>query len=407
MTPEVGVAAAQYLRVSSDLQAYSLVTQEAEIGAYAELKGLQIVKSYVDDGKSGLTLEKRPALRELMTDIASGKPGFEVLLVQDVSRWGRFQDTDEAGHYEFLCRMAGVTIHYCSENFSNADSPNAGLIKAVKRLMAAEFSRDLSRKVRRAQFYWAARGYAVAGSPGYGFQRVVLDEDGTPLHYLGPGDRKFIASQRTSIVWGSPLEVETVRRIFSLYVNDGLSIKDIAKRLNMDPAWSGRADNWTAASVGRILSNPKYCGQYQFGKRTRILGGPIVNLPSEEWLTLEVSGGGMVSQAQFLAAKAKRYHRILDIKYVEILEILGQVINVEGRLDDTAVERAPFKATRRTILRKFGSHTRIEAMFGVYPRVLSDMGASARIIADIERTKTGVWGPFRLFTGQTPTGCWR
>ena len=115
----------------------------------------------------------------------------------------------------------------------------------------------------------------------------------------------------------------------------------------------------------------------------------------------------MVSQAQFLAAKAKRYHRILDIKYVEILEILGQVINVEGRLDDTAVERAPFKATRRTILRKFGSHTRIEAMFGVYPRVLSDMGASARIIADIERTKTGVWGPFRLFTGQTPTGCWR
>lgn len=394
------VAAAQYLRVSSDLQNHSLVTQASEIAAYAAMNGFHVIKSYVDDGKSGLTLEKRPALRELMADIASGKPGFDVLLVQDISRWGRFQDTDEAGHYEFLCRMAGVPIHYCSENFANSENPNAGLIKAVKRLMAAEFSRDLSGKVRRAQFYWAARGYAVAGVPGYAFQRVILDEDGSALHYLGPGDRKFIASQRTSIVWGSPIEVETVRRIFRLYVDDDLTIKDIADTLNAEPARSGRKDPWTAPSVGRVLSNPKYCGRYPFGKRKRILGGSMVNLPSEEWLSLEVAGGGMVSESQYLAARVKRYRRVPEVKEIEILEALGQVIRDEGHIDDAAIQRSPVRTSRRSILRKFGSHTRIEAMFGVYPPANSEVGASDSIIADIERTRTGVWGPFRLFAGE-------
>jgi hypothetical protein len=31
------------------------------------------------------------------------------------SRWGRFQDADESAHYEFLCKSAGIPVHYCAE----------------------------------------------------------------------------------------------------------------------------------------------------------------------------------------------------------------------------------------------------------------------------------------------------
>lgn len=39
--------------------------------------------------------------------------------VYDVSRGGRFQDTDESAHYEFLCRRAEIAVPYCAEQFEN------------------------------------------------------------------------------------------------------------------------------------------------------------------------------------------------------------------------------------------------------------------------------------------------
>jgi hypothetical protein len=35
-----------------------------------------------------------------------------VILVLDVSRWGRFQDIDESAYYEFLCRRAGMQVGF-------------------------------------------------------------------------------------------------------------------------------------------------------------------------------------------------------------------------------------------------------------------------------------------------------
>jgi len=80
--------AAQYMRVSSDQQTHALQNQEEEIASYAALNNLQIVRHYVDAGKSGLTLSHRPGLRQLMADIASGAAPFGVLLIQDVSSLG-------------------------------------------------------------------------------------------------------------------------------------------------------------------------------------------------------------------------------------------------------------------------------------------------------------------------------
>ena len=57
---------------------------------------MEIIDTYIDARKSGLDLAHRPGLRVLLEDITCGRAEFSAVLVFDVSRWGRFQDSDEA-----------------------------------------------------------------------------------------------------------------------------------------------------------------------------------------------------------------------------------------------------------------------------------------------------------------------
>src|SRR4051794_19099443 len=109
--------AAQYLRMSRDLQRYSLRNQADAVAQYAELNGYEITRSYFDPGKSGLDLKGRLGLQALLAAVLQPDRDFDAILVLDVSRWGRFQDLDQAAHYEFLCREAGVSVVYCAEAF--------------------------------------------------------------------------------------------------------------------------------------------------------------------------------------------------------------------------------------------------------------------------------------------------
>src|SRR3546814_14838238 len=67
---------------------------------------------------------------------------FARILVLGVSRWGRFQNLDESSHYEFICFQAGAPVIYCAEPFENDGSPVMNVLKQIKRLQAAEFSRE-------------------------------------------------------------------------------------------------------------------------------------------------------------------------------------------------------------------------------------------------------------------------
>ncbi|MDX2022917.1 MAG: recombinase family protein, partial [Deltaproteobacteria bacterium] len=139
--------AVQYLRMSTDNQSYSLLNQASAIARYAEARAIDIVETFEDAGRSGLTFATRPGLMRLIARVQSGTLAAHCVLVYDVSRWGRFQDVDESAHLEFICRSAGVEVVYCAEPFAEADVQTAAVIKALKRIMAAEYSRELSRKV--------------------------------------------------------------------------------------------------------------------------------------------------------------------------------------------------------------------------------------------------------------------
>src|SRR5262245_46555735 len=98
--------------MSTDHQRYSTANQSDAIARYAERRGYRIVAAYADEGKSGLKLDGRAALRSLIFDAESGDCAFEAVLVYDVSRWGRFQDADESAYYEHICKRAGISVRY-------------------------------------------------------------------------------------------------------------------------------------------------------------------------------------------------------------------------------------------------------------------------------------------------------
>jgi len=141
MTTISPVFAAQYLRMSTEHQQYSLDNQASAILRYATANGCTVVKTYTDAGKGGLNLKNRAGLSQLLKDVVGGTREYAAILVYDVSRWGRFQDADEAAHYEFFCKQAGIPVHYCAESFANDGAISSTLLKALKRSMATRLGR--------------------------------------------------------------------------------------------------------------------------------------------------------------------------------------------------------------------------------------------------------------------------
>jgi len=207
------VPAAQYVRMSTEHQQYSLENQSTAIQTYATSHGFEVVRTYSDAAKSGLVLRHRIGLRQLLQDVVSGAPAYRVILVYDVSRWGRFQDTDESAHYEFLCKSAGVPVHYCAETFANDGTLPSLIMKALKRTMAGEYSRELGVKVLAGLKRLASLGFKQGGMPGYGLRRMLVSPAGVPKQVLGLGERKGIATDRVILVPGPAHEVQCVKDI--------------------------------------------------------------------------------------------------------------------------------------------------------------------------------------------------
>lgn len=251
---------ALYLRRSTDetLQADSLNAQNDILQAYAAAAGHEVVATYRDSA-SGRQITGRDEFQKLIRDVARGAP-YGAILVRDVSRWGRFQNIDESAYWEFFCLMHGVKVIYVEEPFAEESDPMTSVMKAIKRAGAAEASREKARLIQRAQYRSVGRGFRLGGDPPYGMARVLVEADGTPVQTLKPGQRKLINAHRIKLAAGDPAAVAVVRRIYQLFVDDGVNPNAIARRLNTEGVPSPRGVEWKALVVTRILTNPAYAG---------------------------------------------------------------------------------------------------------------------------------------------------
>ena len=292
------VPAAQYLRMSTDQQQYSLLNQAAAITKYAGVGGFTVIKTYEDAGRSGLVLRERPGLQALLTDVVSDKVPYKAILVYDVSRWGRFQDSDESAAYEFICKSAGIPVHYCAEQFSNDTSISSAVMKALKRAMAAEYSRELGVKCYEGQKRLAQLGFRMGGSAGHGLRRMLLSSTGERIRALEHGEFKHVSNQRVILIPGPPSEVATVRRIYSMALRE-MSHVGIAQELNWlnIPYQDGR--QWSYWMVERILKRDKYVGSNVWGQTAKKMHGPEVRLPRKDWVIAAKAFEPIIDQKTF------------------------------------------------------------------------------------------------------------
>jgi DNA invertase Pin-like site-specific DNA recombinase len=317
--------AAQYVRMSTEHQQYSTANQKAAIAVYAAARGIGIVATYEDAGKSGLTFNGRPALRQLIADVVAGQDLFDTILVYDVSRWGRFQDADESAHLEYMCRLSGVRIEYCAEPFSNDGTPFSSICKVVKRALAAEYSRELSEKVFRGKRRLIELGYRQGGSPGIGLRRCLIDASGNRKGILAPGERKSIATDRVILVPGPPEEIAVVHRIYADYLDRHMGVMAIAEALNREGVKSESGRPWSRAVVKRVLISEKYVGDSVWGRQSFKLQIARQHNAPDTWARFDGAFEGIVSRDLFEKAqkvKAARAKRITDEQVIARLRAI-------------------------------------------------------------------------------------
>ncbi|MEH6437354.1 recombinase family protein [Massilia sp. DD77] len=324
--------AALYVRASTEHQNYSTDHQEAALQEYAAAHGFQIVCIYRDKGRSGLTLDGRTGLLQLLTDIQSGCADFNVVLVYDVSRWGRFQDVDESAYYEYACRRAGIAIAYCAEPFTNDGSPLAAVLKGLKRAMAAEYSRELSTKVFQAQCRLTGAGFKQGGVAGYGLRRIAISAAGQVKGVLSPGERKNMPTDRVTYTRGPDDEVAVVHRIYDMYLLESLTDTGIARRLNNEGVESGLSRPWSAYHIKQILTNDKYAGTLAFNRSTqRFRSSRRANAPGT-WVKVEDAFEAIISREKLEEARAERKRRRKSWTNDEMLDALRDIFIEHGKV---------------------------------------------------------------------------
>ena len=362
--------AAQYLRMSTNHQRLSIESQQAAIEWYAYRHNFRVVQTYQDTGRSGLTLNRREGLKQLLQDIFSNTRAFKAILVYDVSRWGRFQDPDEAAHYEFLCKSAGVPVYYCAETFSNDSTlPNA-VMKALKRAMAGEYSRELSQRTERAKRIIAERGFRAGGAPGYGLRRMLVSPDRTPKRLLEHGEIATINDSRVILVHGPRKEVAVVREIYRLAVSERKSTYAIATKLNrrgIKPP--GRYSSWTWEPILEILKNRKYMGDAVYGRTTHVLGSSrYLSVPPDKWIVKPAAFKPIVDPETFAAAQRVLRDRTFYRSNEELLDRLRSLLKQKRVLTEYAIEMSREVPAVRTFRERFGSMKRVYDLIGyVYP----------------------------------------
>jgi DNA invertase Pin-like site-specific DNA recombinase len=225
------------------------------------------------------------------------------VLCLDVSRWGRFQDIDLSAQYSAECRKHGKEVIYTTIGMPREDDPMYPVYVQFERFRAARYSWELSKKVWHGCKKIAEQGYWAGGTPPYGLQRLLLDEQREPLNVLEPGQRKGIQNQRVTLVEGPPEEVDTIRRIFREFVELGYSEYRIAEGLNDDGIPSPGGRRWAAGSVLSRLRNEKYVGTMVYNQTSQKLKTPCHRNPPDEWVRTTEAFDGIIDAEQFEKAQ--------------------------------------------------------------------------------------------------------
>ena len=134
--------AVAYCRVSTNKeeQLDSLESQQTFFAEYAKRNGLELIRIYADEGKSGTKMKNRTELLRLLSD--AGKDLFETVLIKDVSRLAR-------NTLDFLTSIRGLKslgIKVIFVNYDQTSSDSSEFMLTMLSAIAQEESANTSRR---------------------------------------------------------------------------------------------------------------------------------------------------------------------------------------------------------------------------------------------------------------------
>ena len=260
-----------YVRVSSEPQAgemqTSLQDQRAAIMAIAGRLGVVVEQWFEDAGYSGATIAKRPALRALIAHCEQhpqkpALPGY-VLVLND-SRFGRFDDPDEAAHLRVELKRAGWKVRF-AEADDIEDPSLRHIMRAVGGAQASEYRRNLRANSTRGRIGTTRQGFWASREP-FGYRRAVVYPP-AQARVLDHGVPKA-RGEKIKLVPGPADEVALVQEIFRRYVLGGQSMRAVCRWLNTVPqAREGRRP-WAVSTLRNLLENRAYLGDIAARRRT-------------------------------------------------------------------------------------------------------------------------------------------
>lgn len=286
LQPKKAWRAVCYNRHSAeDKQENSVSIQKDHHAMFATKYGGEIIGHLSDEGVSGITAD-RPGFQSLMKDWVqnpSAEP-FEYILVYDVSRWGRFQNSNEAAYFEHLCEQHGKKVLYTCKAFPREDQEmTESIITPMERWMAAQYSRQLSGKVWYGCMRVSRDGYSAGGMACYGMARLLLDESKKPIRILNRKEHKMISNQRVTFTPLNDATTQVVKDIFNLFISEWLTVEEIVDILNEKGIPSANGGKWNNGKIIRILRNETYTGSRIYNKTSGKLKQKSVSNPRDEW----------------------------------------------------------------------------------------------------------------------------
>jgi DNA invertase Pin-like site-specific DNA recombinase len=365
--PPEAIRAAEYVRMSTEHQQYSTDNQQKIIAQYAKRRGMTIMRTYTDAGKSGLRIDGRDALKRLIQDVETGRADFSAIVVYDVSRWGRFQDADESAYYEYICRRANIEVHYCAEQFENDGSPVSTIVKGVKRAMAGEYSRELSAKVFIGQCRLIELGFHQGGSPGFGLRRMLRDISGERKGILNRGEHKSIQTDRVVLVPGPSEEVGIVLWMYRMFVEQRMTESKLATMLNERGITTDLQRPWTQGTVHQVLTNEKYVGNNVYNRISFKLKKKRVLNPPHMWIRSDAAFEPVVPADLFARAQNIIRDRCRRYTNDELLGQLRSLLERKGCLSGLLIDEDDNMASSSVYRSRFSSLVRAYSLIGYTP----------------------------------------
>jgi len=240
-------ASATYARVSSDKQKedQTIASQTAALKAFAKAEGYVVPDEWVfeDEGYSGKVLT-RPGLERIRDLAAEGE--IEAVLVYSPDRLSR-NYAYQTLLIEELARR-GVEVVFIKS--PKGDTPEDRLLLQFQGMIAEYERAQIAERSRRGKRHKAHAG-------------VVNVLSGAPYGYRYHKRNEHLAAFYEVL----EEEAAVVREVYSLYIEQGLSINAIARHLNEKgiPTRSGKC-RWERTQVWSILRNPAYKGTACYGK---------------------------------------------------------------------------------------------------------------------------------------------